>query len=80
MEFRDHYEYNEKNISDIKKLLYENGGYIVITTLKDYVKLKRFDKTDIFDKIYYLDFEIIIDKTFFEYIYNDYKNKLAYKH
>jgi tetraacyldisaccharide 4'-kinase len=70
IEFQDHYEYKEKDINDIKKLLDKNEGCIVITTLKDYVKLKRFNKPDIFDKIYYLDFEIAVDKTFFEYIYD----------
>ncbi|MHB1546701.1 MAG: tetraacyldisaccharide 4'-kinase [bacterium] len=73
MEFQDHYEYNEKDITCIKNLLNKNEGSIVITTLKDYVKLKKlneFNNPDIIDKIYYLDFEIIIDKSFFEHIYD----------
>ncbi len=72
MEFQDHYAYNENDINSIKNLLDKNEKCIVITTLKDYVKLKRFNKPDIFDKIYHLDFEIAIDKYFFKYIYNNY--------
>jgi tetraacyldisaccharide-1-P 4'-kinase len=73
MEFRDHYEYAETDIKKLESIMAQNKEYIVITTLKDYVKLKRFNKSRIFDRIYYLDFEIVIDKAFFEYIYNIYK-------
>ena len=73
MEFRDHYEYAESNMKNLESLMAQNKEYIAITTLKDYVKLKRFNKSPIFDRIYYLDFEIVIDKAFFEYIYNIYK-------
>ena len=73
MEFLDHYEYAETDIKKLERIMAQNKEYIVITTLKDYVKLKRFNKSRIFDRIYYLDFEIVIDKAFFEYIYNIYK-------
>jgi tetraacyldisaccharide 4'-kinase len=73
MEFRDHYEYAETDMKNLGSLMAQNKEYIAITTLKDYVKLKRFNKSSIFDRIYYLDFEIVIDKAFFEYIYNIYK-------
>ncbi len=78
MEFRDHYEYAETDMKNLESLMAQNKEYITITTLKDYVKLKRFNKSSIFDRIYYLDFRIIIDKSFFDYIhnkYNDYNNK-----
>ena len=74
MEFQDHYEYTENDIEDLESILNKNKEYIAITTLKDYVKLKRFNKPDIFDRIYYLDIEIIIDKAFFEHIYNNYND------
>jgi|GEM_PF-2781357 len=77
MEFRDHYEYTETDIKNLESILIQNKECIAITTLKDYVKLKRFNKSCIFDKIYYLDFEIVTDKAFFEYIYNIYKKNLT---
>ena len=73
MEFRDHYEYAETDIKNLEGVMAQNKEYIAIATLKDYLKLKRFNKSPIFDRIYYLDFEIVIDKIFFEYIYNTYK-------
>ncbi len=102
MEFADHYEYTENDFKDIANILNSDDKYIAVTTLKDYVKLKRFNfqnfnelykgdasvpdasPTDIidlyngaFDKIYYLDFDIIIDGNFFEYIYDTYNRHCA---
>ncbi len=97
MEFADHYEYAETDFKEITNILNSDDKYIAVTTLKDYVKLKRFKKfneasqTDLpvpytsdayiyelynkaFDKIYYLDFDIIIDGNFYEHIYDIYKS------
>lgn len=74
IEFRDHYIYKETDIKTIGDMLNKNKEYMIITTSKDYVKLKRFNKSDIFDKIYYLDFKINVDKVFFEYIHDKYNN------
>jgi len=96
MEFADHYEYNETDFKEITNILNSDVKYIAVTTLKDYVKLKRFKKFNeasranlpvpdtseayiyklhnkAFDKIYYLDFDIIIDGNFYEHIYDIYK-------
>ncbi len=73
IEFKDHHDYSNKDILYIKKMLSKNKDLMAVTTFKDYVKLKKlneFNNSDIISKIYYLDFEIIIDKSFFEYIYN----------
>ncbi|MDA8299699.1 MAG: tetraacyldisaccharide 4'-kinase [Deltaproteobacteria bacterium] len=96
MEFADHYEYAETDFKEITNILNSDDKYIAVTTLKDYVKLKRFKKfseasranlpvshtsdayiyelyNKAFDKIYYLDFDIIIDGNFYEHIYDIYK-------
>ncbi len=83
MEFNDHYEYTETDFKEITNILHSDDKYIAVTTLKDYVKLKRFNFKDLsgihndinndeFDKIYYLDFDIIIDGNFYEHIYDIY--------
>ena len=80
IEFTDHYEYTENDFKDIANILNSDDKYIAVTTLKDYVKLKRFNFKnfdDAFDKIYYLDFDIIVENSvekgnFFEYIYEIY--------
>ena len=73
MEFADHYEYTETNFKEITNILHSDDKYIAVTTLKDYVKLKRFTKfNELSDKIYYLDFDIIIDGNFYEHIYDIY--------
>ena len=83
MEFADHYEYAETDFKEITNILNSDDKYIAVTTLKDYVKLKRFNFKDLsgihndinndeFDKIYYLDFDIIIDGNFYEHIYDIY--------
>lgn len=78
LEFEDHYDYSEKDMENIKKISDAGKDYLIITTLKDYVKLKKFkgeeSYKDVFKKIYYLDFELKIDKSFFEFIYNNYEN------
>lgn len=76
-EFEDHHRYTEEDIIGLNNGLNLNNPYIIITTLKDYVKLKRFGEQEkyknIIEKVYYLDFELIIDKLFFEFIYDNYK-------
>jgi tetraacyldisaccharide 4'-kinase len=82
IEFEDHHDYSEKDMKNIKDIMDAGKDYPVITTLKDYVKLKRFrgeeNYKDAFNKIYYLDFELIIDKSFFEFIYYNYNNYKKY--
>ncbi|MHB1661147.1 MAG: tetraacyldisaccharide 4'-kinase [bacterium] len=82
IEFEDHHDYSEKDMENIKDILDAGEDYLVITTLKDYVKLKRFrgeeNYKDMFNKIYYLDFELVIDKSFFEFIYYNYGNYKKY--
>ncbi|MFW0884198.1 tetraacyldisaccharide 4'-kinase [Candidatus Acidulodesulfobacterium sp. H_13] len=77
LEFEDHCDYSKKDMESIKDLFDNHKDYLIITTLKDYVKLKRFNERKsyeyMFDKIYYLDFELAIDKSFFEFIYNNYR-------
>ncbi len=80
MEFADHYEYTENDFKNIANILNSDDKYIAVTTLKDYVKLKRFNFknfNDVFDKIYYLDFDLIVENSvkngnFYEYIYDIY--------
>ncbi|MGC8554715.1 MAG: tetraacyldisaccharide 4'-kinase [Candidatus Acidulodesulfobacterium sp.] len=88
MEFADHYEYNESDFKNIAKILNSDDKYIAVTTLKDYVKLKRFNfksanindlHNSAFNKIYYLDFDIIVEnnaenRNFYEYIYDTYNS------
>lgn len=77
LEFEDHHRYSEEDIIDIKGSINKNRTCIIITTLKDYVKLRTFGEReeykDIIRMVYYLDFEIVLDKSFFEFIYNSYK-------
>ncbi|MDA8303824.1 MAG: tetraacyldisaccharide 4'-kinase [Deltaproteobacteria bacterium] len=76
-EFEDHHRYAEQDLILLKSAVNLNNPYIIITTLKDYVKLKKFggqeDYKDIIEKVYYLDFELVIDKLFFGFIYDSYK-------
>ncbi len=76
-EFEDHHIYTEEDIISLKNALNLNGPCIIITTLKDYVKLKRFGERkeykDTIKKVYYLDFELVIDGAFFDFIYDGYK-------
>lgn len=59
--FKDHKEYNEKEIKDIRKAFYDTNSQSVITTEKDYVKLREFaNELDDID-IYYLKIELQIE-------------------
>lgn len=86
IEFEDHHGYSERDMETIKKIIGDGNVYI-LTTLKDYVKLAGFSKTgngDILEKIYYLDFEPVVDEGFFDFIllsYGEYlknRNEEAY--
>ncbi len=76
-EFEDHHRYTGQDLTLLKSAVNLNNPCIIITTLKDYVKLKKFGERkeykDIIEKVYYLDFELVIDKLFFEFIYDNYK-------
>ncbi len=76
-EFEDHHRYTGQDLTLLKSAVNLNNPYIIITTLKDYVKLKKFGERkeykNIIEKVYYLDFELVIDKLFFEFIYDNYK-------
>lgn len=76
-EFEDHHEYTYRDIKGIRFALDEMPGAIAVSTVKDYVKLKKFTGTDNFtaisDRLYFLDFETRIDNTFFELILNSYE-------
>ncbi len=73
---------NDKNIKQTTKYL-QNDKYsediIIVTTLKDYVKLKEFKLKypDIIDKLYYLDFEVKIDNRFYDFIIDNYLNYIG---
>jgi hypothetical protein len=71
-EFSDHYLYNEEDLLTIKNITDKYD--ILITTLKDYVKLREFKSKypDALNKLYYLDFELKIDNSFYEYILASY--------
>ncbi len=59
--FKDHKEYNEKEVQDIRKAFYDTNSQSVITTEKDYVKLREFaNELDDID-IYYLKIELQIE-------------------
>ncbi|MHB8282724.1 MAG: tetraacyldisaccharide 4'-kinase [bacterium] len=76
-----HNKNNDKNIKPAKHL--QNDKYledvIIITTLKDYVKLKEFKLKypEIIDKLYYLDFEVKIDNKFYDFIIDNYLNYIG---
>ncbi|MHB1679405.1 MAG: tetraacyldisaccharide 4'-kinase [bacterium] len=65
----DKYKYNDKYDKYSEDI-------IIITTLKDYVKLKEFKLKypEIVDKLYYLDFEVKIDSRFYDFIIQSYFN------
>jgi tetraacyldisaccharide-1-P 4'-kinase len=81
-QYNDKYDKNnDKNIKPTKHL--QNDKYsedvIIITTLKDYVKLKEFKLKypEIIDKLYYLDFEVKIDNKFYDFIIDNYLNYIG---
>ena len=61
MLFHDHKEYNIREIQLIRKKFYETNSYSVITTEKDFVKLKEFTKELDDIDIYYLKIELQIE-------------------
>jgi tetraacyldisaccharide 4'-kinase len=63
MLFKDHKEYNIKEVQQIRKEFYETNSYSVITTEKDYVKLKEFAKELDDIDIYYLKIELQIENS-----------------
>jgi tetraacyldisaccharide 4'-kinase len=63
MLFKDHKEYNEKEVQQIRKEFYDTNSHSVITTEKDYVKLKEYT-TELDDiDIYYLKIDLQIENT-----------------
>jgi tetraacyldisaccharide 4'-kinase len=61
MLFKDHKEYTDKEIQQIRKKFYDTNSYSVITTEKDYVKLKSFAKELDDIDIFYLKIDMEID-------------------
>lgn len=61
MLFKDHKEYEEKEIQLIRKKFYETNSYSVVTTQKDFVKLKAFSKELDDIDIYYLKIDLLIE-------------------
>lgn len=59
--FKDHKEYNVKEVNLIRKKFYETNSNSVVTTQKDYVKLKLFSKELDDIDIYYLKIEMEIE-------------------
>jgi|YNPMSStandDraft_1061717.scaffolds.fasta_scaffold04676_2 tetraacyldisaccharide 4'-kinase len=60
--FRDHKSYNIKEIQKIRKKFYDTNSMCVLTTEKDAVKLKDFNKELDDIPIYYLKIEIKLDE------------------
>lgn len=87
IEFEDHHAYSEKDLNLLEKSLKTaDRDAIIITTLKDFVKLKNiglYENTDVklnvLNKIFYLDFELIVESDFFDFIYSNYENYLNLK-
>ncbi len=88
LEYGDHHNYKDEDVLKLKSIADSREDITVITTLKDYVKLKNFKLkfSDVVDKLYYLDFEVKIDNKFYDFItekYFDYigntKSELAGK-
>jgi tetraacyldisaccharide 4'-kinase len=61
MLFKDHKEYDEKEIKLIRKTFYETNSYSVVTTQKDFVKLKAFSKELDDIDIYYLKIDLQVE-------------------
>jgi len=61
MVFKDHQKYDEKEIQLIRKKFYETNSYSVVTTQKDFVKLKAFSKELDDIDIYYLKIDLRIE-------------------
>ncbi len=81
LEFKDHYAYGKKDMMKLRRLLKKsgkNGPVIAITTSKDYVKLRECgpEYSDILNRLYYLDFDLKIDSSFYGYILTAYEEYL----
>jgi tetraacyldisaccharide 4'-kinase len=61
MIFRDHKDYTQKEIQEIRKEFYSTNAYSVVTTEKDAVKLSKFSKELDDIDIFYLKIELQID-------------------
>lgn len=74
LEYGDHSNYKYEDVLKLKSITNSHEDIIIITTLKDYVKLKNFRLKfpDIIDKLYYLDFEVKIDGEFYDFIIEKY--------
>jgi len=60
--FKDHKEYTLKEVNLIRKKFYETNSNSVVTTQKDFVKLKAFSKELDDIDIYYLKIDMIIEQ------------------
>ncbi|MBU1114833.1 MAG: tetraacyldisaccharide 4'-kinase [Bacteroidetes bacterium] len=61
MLFKDHKEYDLKEVQQIRKKFYDTNSYSVITTEKDFVKLKSFAKELDDIDIYYLKIDLQVE-------------------
>ncbi len=61
MVFKDHQDYDDKEIQLIRKKFYETNSNSVVTTQKDFVKLKAFSKELDDIDIYYLKIDLQIE-------------------
>ncbi len=61
MLFKDHKEYSEKEVQQIRKTFYDTNSQSVITTEKDFVKLKEFTKELDDIDIYFLKIELQVE-------------------
>ncbi len=59
--FKDHKEYSEKEVQQIRKTFYDTNSQSVITTEKDYVKLREFAKELDDIDIYFLKIELQVE-------------------
>ncbi len=60
--FKDHKEYTLKEVNLIRKKFYETNSNSVVTTQKDFVKLKAFSKELDDIDIYYLKIDMVIEQ------------------
>ncbi len=58
--FKDHFIYKDNDINDLIKRSRDSGAELVVTTLKDFVKVEKIWPEDI--KLYYLKINVEIDK------------------
>ncbi len=72
MIFRDHKNYNVKEVQRIRKEFYETNSHSVITTQKDAVKLSKYSRELDDIDIFYLKIELGIDE------YEEFKNFIMY--